>query len=598
MPLAAALLKSRLDSIADISSRLDTVLCDFFIDDSAGSITDKVLKEAPDLAGFSIYLWNRDLAEQVCRMVKESHPGIILFAGGAEATALPRCLLNSAPFDFVIKGEGELSLSEAVKRLLNNRPYSDIDGIHTADNTNTPNRDQWPVPDLEAIPSPFLTGVLDLKKYSGVLWELSRGCPFRCSFCFESRGVEGVRQYPLDRISKELELFEQHKVSQVFVLDPTFNRDAGRAKKILKLIGKTAPLIHFTFEARTEFIDAEMAELFASLNCSLQIGLQSAIPEVLANLNRKIDPEKFAGKISLLNEAGAIFGLDLIYGLPGDTPEGFRYSLDYAISLQPNHLDIFPLAVLPGTVLYDDANSLNLNFLKYPPYALISSPGFSEKDIAGLQKMKDACDTFYNRGGAAGWLFMALETLDIVPSVFLQSFSEFISPEKQRDLSSAEITSIQIRFVREQFVKYNRPELFPVMEDIITIHGAMNSSLYAGPYSGSINPGFNQESVFRLSPGTFLAILKFSYDDLMTVGEYDFEEFLAQYRPQKTNIIFYNRGGEIKPLVVDKNIFRLIRSFDGKQKLKDILKNSPAPGRDGIHEFIEYALSETIITSV
>ena len=75
---------------------------------------------------------------------------------------------------------------------------------------------------------------------------------------------------------------------------------------------------------RSEFIDAEMARLFARLNCSLQIGLQSADPRVHKEVRRIFSPSDFMAKVALLNEAGAIFGFDLIYGLPGDTLRGFR----------------------------------------------------------------------------------------------------------------------------------------------------------------------------------------------------------------------------------------------------------------------------------
>jgi len=601
MPLAAASLKAQLDSVAEISDKLDVLLMDFYIESTAEFISEKILNESPGLIGFSIYLWNRKLTEQICHKIKSSFPGVILFAGGAEATALPRDLLNSAPFDFVISGEGELTLTETVKRLPGNRSYLDIDGIYAGNGGNglvNSKKKQWPVPDLDLLPSPFLTGVLDVKKYPGVLWELSRGCPFRCSFCFESRGVEGVRQFSLERIQKELEFFEAEKVNQVFVLDPTFNRDVIRAKQILRIIQKTAPLIHFTFEVRTEFLDAEMAGLFAVINCSLQIGLQSAIPEILSNVNRNFDSEKYAEKISLLNTAGVIFGLDLIYGLPGDTLDGFKYSLNYALRLQPNHLDIFPLAVLPGTALYDIADSFNLKYNHNAPYTLISSTGFSAGDMTEAESLKNACNVFYNQGGAAGWMFMVLETLGIEPSDFLQSFAENIIPDTGRELSLNEINVMQIQFVKEQFDKHHRSDLFPVMEDIIKIHGSMNISLYAGPYEGEVKTHFNGNSVIRLSPATKIIELKYKFDDLMTLGEFNIEEFLVQYRPEKTYVIIYNCRGSVKPLIVDKSIFKLMQSINNRTPFKKILKNNPSTDTDEASEFIEYALAETMISIV
>ena len=596
MPLAAGLLKAQLDSEPEISGKVDVSIIDFYLDNSAENIADTICKDSPDMIGFSTYLWNRELTEEICHIIKNRSPHSILFAGGAEATALPENLLSSAPFDFVIKGEGELVLTEVMKRIVENKDYSDIPGVFKNNGNSDASENQWPVNNLDELPSPFLAGVLDAEKYSGVLWELSRGCPFKCSFCFESRGIAGVRQFSLDRLQRELELFESKKVNQIFVLDPTFNRDAARAKKILRMILKTAPLIHFTFEVRTEFIDNEMAELFAQINCSLQIGLQSALPDVLSHVNRKIDPGKYAEKISLLNSNGVIFGLDLIFGLPGDTFEGFKHSLNFALNLQPNHLDIFPLAVLPGTVLYDEAESFNLNYLQSAPYTLISSPGFSETEMKLAESLKNACSIFYNQGGAAGWMFMVVETLDIDPSDLLENFAEFISGKKISENSSRDaITDIQVSYVHELFKQEEILNLFPVMEDIIKFHGSLNSSLFAGAYGKEVKTEFNDGTIFAISPGTNLLTLKYNFDNLMNVGEFTLEEFLVNYPPEKTFVIIYNRGGEVKLLIVNKKIFKLIQSFNGKISLKDILKQNPSIDKTEAQEFIDYALSEKLI---
>jgi len=596
VPLAAASLKAQLDSVPSNSLRLDVSFHDYYVDSSADFISEDICRNIPDMIGFSTYLWNRHIVLEICRIIKKKFPAVLLFAGGPEATALPLMLLDSAPFDFVIKGEGEIVLTEVMNRLLNGDTLEDIPGVFFKGAKLNPEKDQQPVMDLSSLPSPFLTGTIDPCKYSGLLWELSRGCPFKCGFCFESRGVAGVRQISLERIRKELELFEEKKVTQVFVLDPTFNSDIKRAKKILRMILKTAPLIHFTFEIRAEFIDSEIAELFAGVHCSLQIGLQSAHREVLANVNRTIDTVKYAEKIALLNLAGANFGLDLIYGLPGDTPDGFKESLNYALGLQPNHLDIFPLAVIPGTALYDKAESFLLNSLQDAPYTLISSPGFSEAGMAQAECLKNACEIFYNRGGAAGWMFMALETLDIDPSDFLSDFAVHLSSYEQPfELTREEITVMQSSFVKEQFVRHNKKNLFPVMEDIITIHGALNRSLYAGPLVTAETSRFNDETVFALSPGTISLSLKYDFDELMTVGELTFEEFLDHYSTQKTYLVIYNCDGAVKTLIIDHTLNRLLDAFKGIDSLKAVCGKENIKARKKIYEFLEFAVKEQML---
>ena len=596
VPLAAASLKAQLDSVPSISKQLDISFYDYYADNSADFISEDLCRNIPDMIGFSTYLWNRQIVLKICRIIKGNFPDVILFAGGAEATALPLTLLDSAPLDFVIKGEGEIVLTEVMNKLLSGDTLEDVPGVFIKGAKQNLGKDQQPVMDLDALPSPFLTCTIDPCRYSGLLWELSRGCLFKCDFCFESRGVAGVRQLSLERIRRELELFEEKKVTQVFVLDPTFNSDIKRAKKILRLILKTAPLIHFTLEIRVEFIDSEIAKLFAGIHCSLQVGLQSAHPEVLANVNRTIDTVKYAEKIALLNRAGVIFGLDLIYGLPGDTPDGFKESLNYALRLQPNHLDIFPLAVIPGTALYDNAEAFLLNCLKEAPYTLISSPGFSESGMAQAECLKNACEIFYNRGGAAGWMFMALETLDLEPATFLSDFAVHLSScEQPLKLTRAEITVMQSSFVKEQFAKHQRKNLFPVMEDVIAIHGALNRSLYAGPLVTAGMSSFNDETVFCLSPGTISLSLKYDFDELMTVGGLTFEEFLDNYSTKISYLVVYNCGGAVKTLIIDHTLKRLLDSFTGIDSLKAACGKKNIKARKKIFEFLEFAVKEQLI---
>ena len=599
VPLAAATLKAQLDSAPPIRRKIDVTLNDYTIDETAEAISADLCRNIPQMIGFSVYLWNRHLVEEICRIIKGKFPAVTLFAGGAEATALPFKLLESAPFDFVVKGEGETALTEVMNRRLKGESLDGIAGVFVQGAKPDLDADRQPVMDLACLPSPFLTGTIDPAGYSGLLWELSRGCHFKCGFCFESRGVAGVRQFPMERIQKELEWFEEQKVNQVFVLDPTFNSDLKHAKQILNMIRKTAPLIHFTFEIRAEFIDRQMAELFAGMNCSLQIGLQSARPDVLAHVNRKIDPVKYAKKISLLNTAGAIFGLDLIYGLPGDTPEGFQESLDYALRLQPNHLDIFPLAVIPGTALYDQAESLGLIALKEVPYTLIHSPGFSESAMAQAERLKNACEIFYNRGGATGWMFMVLETLGMDPAGFLSDFADYLPAcELPLELTKQEITILQSSFVEELFARQNKRRLFPVMDDIIRFHGALNRSLYAGPLPMAGCTGFDEDTIFVKAPATICLSLKHDFDELMSVGELTLEEFLSHYRSKKTDLVVYNCGGAVETLTVDRIFSRLLDSFTGTETLRKICAKEDLKARKKIHEFLEFAVARQMIYPV
>ncbi len=454
-------------------SSLETELVDFFLGDDLSAAADELLSRSPEAVGFSIYLWNRSFTLSLARKLREAQPELLLFAGGPEPTAdsagfadstifvdragvlegagpldragtrkgagVPRSL-----FDFIVAGEGELA---TVSGLID--AFADRKSVGLGE----PTIYREPAADLTILPSPWLAGVLNPAGMDGAVWELSRGCPFRCDFCFESRGEGRVRLFSLERIEQELKLFassggvgtSNSGVKELFVLDPTFNYNRPRAKELLQLFGKIAPGIRYYLEIRSEFIDPELAELFSSLSCSLQIGLQSAHPEVLGQINRELDREDCYEKVLLLHQAGVDYGFDLIYGLPGDSFEGFLESIDFAFTMVPNHLDIFPLAVLPGTRLSDTAAGLGLIYDSSNPYLVQGSASFSEDEMARSAAIARGIDLFYNQGGAVTWFDILLGQLEMEASRFFLTLSDWLEGEK---------LEMDLRNMQAEFVEY------------------------------------------------------------------------------------------------------------------------------------------------
>ena len=458
VPLGPAMLASMLRR--ELPGRLQTNVLDLYLHQSPSECAELILADSPDAVGLSMYIWNRHLALEIAETLKQRKPGVLVFAGGPEASTDYSGVLQNSAIDFVLTGECEESIVSAMNCLLEGGAPGEIPDVVSP----------APIEDLSSLPSPFLDGTLDPKDYDGMLWELSRGCPFKCDFCYESRGALGIRRFSAERIKKELQLFRESGVDQVFVLDPTFNYNKKTAKEILRLIGEEAPEIYYFFEVRSESLDEEMAGLFASIDCSLQIGLQSASSDVLRNINRSIAPDDFESKVLLLHEAGVVYGFDLIYGLPGDTLDGFCNSLDFAMGLIPNHVDIFPLAVLPGTRLQETAPSFELEYQPGAPYQVLSAPGFSEADMKQAADIALAFDLFYNKGKAVPWFDMILRALQITPSTFIRAFADWA-----RERSVEDIISLQKAFIGELFDKREESHLTALATDIITYFGEFES---------------------------------------------------------------------------------------------------------------------------
>ena len=425
------------------------------VTDEKNTLLRRIAEKNPRLVGFSLYCWNSEVSADLAARLRAEFPELLIIAGGPDAEWLALGGDPPRPFDAVFLGEAEASLPEWFAAAMEAKPGPVFIRGRPAE--------------AAALPSPWLEGILAPKRGTSVAWELTRGCPFHCSYCYEGRGFSGLRHLRRERLTSELELFARSEVGEVFVLDPTFNVQRERALSLLNLIAEKGEAMHWNFEIRAELLDRVQAEAFAGIPCSLQIGLQSARQEVLKKIGRDFNKKIFASKIRLLNDAGAVFGLDLMYGLPGDSLAGFQESLDFALYLLPNHLDIFPLAVLPGTRLYEQREEFKLECGQDPPYLLRGHPTFPVGEMAEAEKLARACKVFYSDGRAVPWFLAVLKPLHMPPSSFLAGFD---APRDKAVMEHKHIEALQCAYVAQVYGKKNRTDLLPAVLDIIRYHGA------------------------------------------------------------------------------------------------------------------------------
>ncbi|HEX9078998.1 MAG TPA: radical SAM protein [Desulfuromonadaceae bacterium] len=598
VPLANAFLKA---VAADVPAEIR--LRDFFVGQRTADCVEELVAEQPAAVGFSLYVWNRALCREIAAELARRLPGVILFAGGPEATADPRGVLAEAVFAFLVVGEGEIAFAQVCARLASGQGVADLPGVTVMTQNGPSPASPRAFADLDAIPSPWLSGILDPRHYRGILWQLSRGCGFGCEFCYDSRDRQGVRHFSLDRIEAELRHFVDRGVSQVFVLDSTFNQDRRRAKTILRLIERTAPHIHFHFEVRSEFLDPEMARLFARVTCSLQIGLQSADTAVLKGVGRVFDRAAFAARVALLNESGAVFGFDLMYGLPGDTLHGFRDSLDFALGLYPNHLDIFPLAVLPGTPLAARSAALGLCHLPGPPYTVISSPTLGPEEMALARRLASACDIFYTRGKAVAWFNGVTDALGLKPSGLLERFGAWLEEERgagvgEADLEDDEIWRLQRAFLTMLFGGTRARRLLPLVLDLADYHYHYAAAVQAPPphlpSAGELRRLRPLALPWRLAPSARLAAFHYEILDILESGAPDLRELAGHLSPSGSWAVIYPGRGEVCTESLAEPYFRLLEQLDGRTPAGEIASRQGLPAAEA-RSFLEFAAAEGII---
>src|SRR5262245_50703365 len=385
-PLALLYLKAQLGACGHRAD--DIVVAEFDRDATAGDISDRILESRPDVVGLSCYVWNIGALAEACRMLKARRPSLRIVCGGPEVGPIADAVLQRhADVDVVVHSEGEAPFAELVAAWRTGAPIDGVRGITFRDGGRLVATASAPiVHDLNSLPSPHLTRAhdgLDMNRRV-VCIETQRGCVFRCNFCFYNKDLSiRNRRFDLDRVTRELRHWLAQDVDEIYLMDPIFNLHAERAREICRFIAAHNHRgIGIHAEVWAEFIDDELARCMrdASVNF-LEIGLQSTDETALATVERRLRMQRFLDGIGHVKRHAIPWELQLIFGLPGETRASFRRSLDFAISLDPPQLAVYPLMVLPGTELWRKAREVALEFDPEPPYHVRSHFSMTADDV-------------------------------------------------------------------------------------------------------------------------------------------------------------------------------------------------------------------------
>ncbi|MCF6178678.1 MAG: radical SAM protein, partial [Geopsychrobacter sp.] len=543
---------------------------------------------------FSISSWNRIRILNLARDLKSSGADPFLLAGGPDAGADSRRILSSGNFDALLRGEGEESFAELAQRLAEDRDLVGIEGLYTGEGQTLPTASSCSINQLT---SPWLNNTLRPTD-GGVLWEVARGCPFNCNFCYDAKGQAGVRPLPVARLAAELECFCDNGTEQVWILDSSFNAPPKRGHQLLQLLIDNAPQLHYHLEAKAEFIDRKTIKLLGQLSCSIQLGLQSANSTVLAGLNRKINPDKFWSGVELLANSGLTFGLDLIYGLPGDSYTGFCASLKQALDYRPNQLDIFPLAVLPGTRLFQQQQELTLKAEPHPPYLLIQSPDFSTSEMKACSLLAAATDIFYNLGRAVAFLLPCCESLQISPLNMLEAFRDWVIKNQGEEtllapsaLTPQTILQLQKDFLCQRFSSAHQQGRWPLVADILDYHYLYAETLL-GPETLPAEHTPAQQQKLKLAEGVTLIDLRCEILGALEAEAIDLARWEQLVEQRSTSGLMIRRGSQVFTEVLTTEFAQLLRRAQKAQSRQQLCAGFP---REEATELLNFALQEGLL---
>lgn len=330
----------------------------------------RVSSYRPDLLFLETSTPSLDWDLAVARKVRALVPDVVIGLGGAHAPLRdPAWLAGHPEIDFACFGEYELSLEAFTAAFLDGRIEA-VPGVHCRlpDGSVAVGQPRPPCRDLDSLPR-YAYHFLPMHRYvdnpfglpgpSVQVWA-SRGCPFGCSFCVWPQVVYGERRFrprSVDKVVEEVQwLVETYDFQSFYFDDDTTNVGRDRTMELARKLADLRLGVPWAMMARVDLMDRELLEaLHASGLRAVKYGVESASQELVTASHKALNLAKVRDMCAVTRELGIRYHLTFMLGLPGETPQSAEETVNLAMDLDPDELQLSLCTPFPGTALYDQA---------------------------------------------------------------------------------------------------------------------------------------------------------------------------------------------------------------------------------------------------
>jgi len=301
---------------------------------SLAAFSRRLLDFRPDVVGFSAYQRNLFLVHGWARWIKTVLPACTTLIGGPQAVFLPTDALHELPFlDLVCRSEGEQALLALFDRIQEGAGEGEAvpgwSGRGAAGTWDGPGLEG--AADLDAYPSPYLDGSLDLTGVEEAILLASRGCPYRCAFCYTPAAFgSAIRLHSVERVLEEIAWIVRQGVQRVWFADPSFTFHAERVHALLDGILSRGIGVGIWLETRVDLVSARLLQKMKQAGVhTVAYGLESASEAVLKMIRKPLRLSRVAEAVRHTQEAGLQVELFSQYGLPGERFEDALKTLQF-----------------------------------------------------------------------------------------------------------------------------------------------------------------------------------------------------------------------------------------------------------------------------
>jgi len=340
--------------------------------DSIQRIKSFLLAKKPAWIGMSCTTSTFLDGVRICSMAKSLLPEIKTVFGGVHVSALKELILRDfEEVDYCIVGEGE----EALLQLIQSGQDSPetIEGLVFRENNSgvrfTGYRrklielDDLPFPAYEKLsgyPQTYTLPIFNYPTAPNSSCISSRGCPYACSYCDRSVFRRSFRYNSATYLYEHLRYLQKRfQVRHINFYDDQFTFNRQRVEDFCSLALDNGLNMTFNCAVRAEHIDADLLKMMKAAGCwMISLGIETGDEDLLAHHRQNVNLKMMDETVHMIKDAGIrVKGL-LMMGLPGETEQSIRKSMDYVFSLPLDEFNLAKFTPFPGSPLYANIHNL------------------------------------------------------------------------------------------------------------------------------------------------------------------------------------------------------------------------------------------------
>ena len=382
--------------------------------DNESQVLDAISDKEPEFIGVSVMTGPQiQYALKICKLIKKEFKNIKIVWGGVHATILPTQTLQNNLIDYVIRGEGE----KAYHELVSGRNLNQINGLsYKKEKKIIHNPDSAILTNLEINELSIPWTLIKPHRYilNGSFNAItSRGCPFRCAFCYNTLFNNVWRGWTAEKCIQELDICLDFGVKKITFYDDYFFANSKRIEDLFTYFRERD--VKWKAELRVNRLNFALAQDAKKHGCTqIYFGAESGSQRVLDILNKNITTSDIIESAKITKNADLSADYSWMIGIPGET----KADIDKTIHLIKRIKDINPesefsikiLFPYPGTEIFNLAQQKGFN----PPSNLFDWSKIRRDRASNYLKNKTQLETISLTSAIIGRKVFELKNIPIL----------------------------------------------------------------------------------------------------------------------------------------------------------------------------------------